>query len=94
MPAWSKKAHSNCRVPRPAFEEMDHDSGLVERTGENIPSRGNHLFKGESQLKSCQVYNENEKNGLTGKEGTRLEKERSPGRDEECGGQGCSGCAC
>lgn len=40
------------------------------------------------------MYNEKEKNGLTGEEGTRLETESAPGRDEECGGQGCRGLAC
>lgn len=73
---------------------MGHGSGLVERTRENIASGGNHLFKGKSQVKSCQMYNEKEKNGLTGEEGTRLETESAPGRDEECGGQGCRGLAC
>lgn len=40
------------------------------------------------------MFNESKKNGLTGEEGVRLEKERASGRDEECGGQGYSGVAC
>lgn len=66
---------------------MGQGSRLVERTGENIPSGGNHLFKGKSRVKSCQEYNESETDGLSGEEGTRM-KEGASGRDEECWGAG------
>lgn len=62
---------------------MGHGSGLVERRGENSPRRGNNLFKGKSQVKSYQVYNESKTNGLTGEEETKLEKKaRAPGKGE------------
>lgn len=49
------------------------------------------MFKGKSQVKSYQVYNESKTNG---EEETRLEKkERAPGKGEERHGQGCNGLA-